>query len=68
MDYFLTTDDRLEKACVGLAALSEALGPAGAIIFMQQFESGSGDYTKEKYNTPDISLDEIAAQIMTTNR
>ncbi|MDR0853259.1 MAG: hypothetical protein LBN34_02715 [Clostridiales Family XIII bacterium] len=51
----------------GLTALSDALGPAGAIIFMQQFESGSGDYTKEKYDGPDISLDEISNQILALN-
>ena len=30
---------------VGVTALTKALGPAGAIRFLQQFQTGSGDYT-----------------------
>ena len=33
---------------VGLRALSKVLGPVGAIRFIQQFEKGKGDYTKER--------------------
>lgn len=33
---------------LGLEALSKALGPVGMIRFLQQFEGGSGDYTKER--------------------
>jgi len=29
------------------------------VRFMQQYDMGYGDYTKEKYENPDISLDEI---------
>ena len=47
----------------GLKALNDALGPAGAILFMQQFDGGHGDYTKEKYDLPDESFDEIEARI-----
>jgi hypothetical protein len=43
----------------GLKALQNALGPIGMIKFIQQYENGVGDYTKEKYNHPDISLEEI---------
>ncbi len=32
----------------GLAAISKALGPLGLVRFLQQFETGSGDYTKER--------------------
>ena len=32
---------------LGLEALSKALGPVGMARFLQQFESGAGDYTKE---------------------
>lgn len=32
----------------GLAALREALGPAGMITFLQQFSEGSGDYTRDR--------------------
>lgn len=32
----------------GLEALAKALGPVGMVRFLQQFEIGSGDYTKER--------------------
>lgn len=44
---------------VGIKALQEALGPVGMVKFMQQYDMGYGDYTKEKQEQPDISLDEI---------
>ena len=44
-------------------ALSEALGPEGMTIFFQQFEGGAGDYTKEKYEQPDIPLVDLAAEL-----
>lgn len=31
----------------GLAALVQALGAVGMVRFMQQFEAGSGDYTRD---------------------
>ena len=39
--------------------LQEALGPVGMVKFMQQYDMGYGDYTKEKLEQQDISLDEI---------
>lgn len=44
---------------VGIKALQEALGPVRMVKFMQQYDMGYGDYTKEKQEQPDISLDEI---------
>lgn len=32
----------------GIKALSKALGPVGMACFLQQFESGTGDYTEER--------------------
>ncbi len=32
----------------GLAALRKRLGRSGMIRFLQQFETGSGDYTQER--------------------
>jgi hypothetical protein len=32
---------------IGLDALRQALGPVGMICFLQQFEAGRGDYTRE---------------------
>ena len=34
----------------GLEALARELGPVGMIRFLQQFETGSGDYSKERHN------------------
>lgn len=33
---------------VGLKALSKALGPIGTVRFLQQFETGLGNYTKDR--------------------
>lgn len=33
----------------GLAALERELGPVGMVRFLQQFEAGYGDYTKERH-------------------
>ena len=33
---------------LGLDALAKALGPVGMVRFLQQFESGVGDYTRER--------------------
>lgn len=37
-----------EIAVKGFEALVEKLGPGGALQFLHQFESGRGDYTKER--------------------
>ena len=51
----------IEIRNVGIKALQEALGPVGMVKFMQQYDMGYGDYTKEKQDQPDISLEEIDA-------
>ena len=33
---------------LGIEALTKALGPVGMVRFLQQFETGVGDYTKER--------------------
>jgi hypothetical protein len=33
---------------LGIDALTEKLGPVGMVEFMRQFDSGYGDYTKER--------------------
>ena len=37
----------------GLAALMEKLGPDGMIRFLQQFETGTGDYTADRQHWVD---------------
>ena len=47
----------------GLAALEERLGRADMIRFLRQFETGSGDYARERHAWVDRStLDDIARQ------
>lgn len=44
----------------GLAALSRELGMVGMIRFMQQFEMGQGDYSKDRHKWLDqYSVDDI---------
>ncbi len=57
----INLNNPLEIRTVGMQALYEALGPVGAVRFMQQFDLGYGDYTKEKQNEPDLDLEEIDA-------
>ena len=33
---------------IGLEALAKALGPVGMVRFLQQYEGGIGNYTKER--------------------
>lgn len=33
---------------MGIEALTEKLGPVGMVEFIRQFDSGYGDYTKER--------------------
>jgi hypothetical protein len=44
---------------VGIKALTTALGASGMAKFIQLYSNGYGDYTKEKYQYPDWSADEI---------
>ena len=49
----------IEIRNAGVKALQEALGPVGMVKFMQQYDTGYGDYTKEKQEQLNISLEEI---------
>lgn len=51
----------MEIRTVGMQALREVLGPVGVVRFIQQFDLGHGDYTKERQNEPDEDFDEIDA-------
>jgi hypothetical protein len=45
---------------VGLEALRQRLGRAGMIRFLQQYETGSGDYANERHAWVDsLSLDDL---------
>lgn len=52
----------VEKA--SMEAIVRALGPAGLARFLQQFDSGSGDYSRERHHQlPDEDVAVIAAAI-----
>lgn len=48
----------------GWKALTERLGPAGAMRFMMQYDPGHGDYTKERQEIfADLELEDLIASI-----
>lgn len=54
---------------VGLAALIKSLGPTGMARFIQQYDMGTGDYTKDRGNWLDqMSLEEIISGISKMRR
>jgi hypothetical protein len=51
---------------IGMEALLRELGPVGMIRFIQQYETGSGDYTHERRKgLPKRSVREVGAEIVT---
>jgi len=52
-----------------IEALTKALGPAGMARFMQQFEMGSGDYTRDRDKfLGNPTIEEIVAEIKEMQR
>lgn len=48
----------------GWKALTERLGPSGAMRFMMQYDPGHGDYTKERQEIfADLELEDLLALI-----
>ena len=43
----------------GMQVLAESLGSVGFTRFVQQFENGWGDYTREKYERKSPTFDEL---------
>ena len=52
-----------ELLSAGYDALINALGVGGFLKFMGHFHGGTGDYTAEKYDQPEMSFPEIMAGI-----
>jgi hypothetical protein len=49
---------------IGLEALAKALGPIGMVRFLQQYEGGIGDYTKERHEwLKDFNVKSIVKEI-----
>ena len=59
----INANNLMEIRKIGLQALREALGPVGMVRFFQLYENGFGDYTKEKYQQPDLTIEEIDAKL-----
>jgi hypothetical protein len=47
----------------GIEALAAALGPVDAVRFLQIFDLGKCDYTKDRAKCLDIEIDEIVHEI-----
>ena len=48
----------------GLEAVAKKLGPLGMVRFLQQFETGLGDYTRERSEwLKDMNIHEIVTEI-----
>ncbi|HEQ72563.1 MAG TPA: hypothetical protein ENN69_08750 [Spirochaetia bacterium] len=56
------TLDKIKR--LGIQALVRELGPAGMIRFIQQYETGEGDYSQERHNKQEkADVRELAAKI-----
>lgn len=56
------TLDQIRRA--GIEALARELGPIGMVRFLQQFETGSGDYTLDRHEWLDrMDITVIARKI-----
>jgi hypothetical protein len=54
-----------EIRVIGFEILIRELGPAGAIRFIQQYETGQGDYTRDRRKLlPKKSVREIGSEII----
>ena len=48
----------------GIEALAKALGPVGMARFLQQFEMGSGDYTRDREEwLKGLTVDQVVGEI-----
>jgi hypothetical protein len=49
---------------LGLEVLAKALGPVGMVRFLQQFDTGVGDYTKQRVKwLKDLDIEMIVKEI-----
>lgn len=48
----------------GIKALTQALGPVGMVRFLQQLDTGQGDYTRDRQELlAEVSLEDTITQI-----
>jgi hypothetical protein len=67
MNTAVNLNSLIEIRKAGLQALKDALGPVGMVKFIQQYDNGYGDYTNEKYNQPDLTIEEIDNMLKTSD-
>ena len=48
---------------IGIKALAESLGPIEMVRFLQSFELGYGDYTKERHEWLEEDMNKIISEI-----
>ncbi|MFA5268055.1 MAG: hypothetical protein WC379_08780 [Methanoregula sp.] len=48
----------------GIQALTKTLGPVDMARFIQSFETGSGDYTKERHEWLPDNLDDVKGSLL----
>jgi len=54
-------NDHTEVYTTGCKLLSDGMGPDAMNVFMKLTRGGKGDWTKEKYDRPDMTDAEFAA-------
>ncbi len=60
----MTTLSPQELRSKGIKILTEGLGPVDAARFLMQFDTGHGDYTKERHAWLDkYSIDDISKEL-----
>jgi hypothetical protein len=60
----IQTLDPIAIRKLGLEALAKALGPIGMVRFLQQYEDGIGNYTKERQERlKDFTVKDIIKEI-----
>jgi len=48
----------------GLEAVAKAVGPLGLVRFLQQFETGAGDYTREREKClKGLAIEDVVSEI-----
>ncbi|MCR5622179.1 MAG: hypothetical protein K6G18_10025 [Treponema sp.] len=59
----ISINNLIQIRTAGLEALKNALGVVGAVRFVQQYDTGYGDYTKEKYAFAEENAEEVYSQL-----
>ena len=53
----------------GLAALARELGPVGMVRFLQQYETGKGDYSRDRHEwLDDLDAKTIANEMLESRK